>query len=402
MSVIDLAAGTTIEDPYPVFAELRRQGEVLWHPPYNAWLFTSYRVVSEALKDARLSSRRLETLLRSQAPDMSALELKTQLSTTGESLFFSDPPVHTRRRQPLLEALSRKVTRELGEVASAEAQTLVAQLKEMRQWDAVSDFANPLVARVSQRLLGIDEAQNVRVQGFFEADTRFFEGSRKTVQQIEQWTASKRELIEFMTELLSSPVEPPPGLVRWLWTEVRGGALPVADARAIMLDAMLAGRQPFIALLAKGLFHLLSRPSLLLELRGASGPLMQNTVEELLRYDAPNQLTSRQATEACHYAGHRIEVGQLVYLLLGSANRDEAAFERAGELDVHRRFVKPHLSFGYGAHSCLGSFIVRRCAAIIFGHAVEMFGTFAARAPEWGRGSLRAHGPTRVLIEARS
>ena len=91
--------------------------------------------------------------------------------------------------------------------------------------------------------------------------------------------------------------------------------------------------------------------------------LAETAIEEFLRYDSPAQLLGRAATESFTFLGQRIENGQAIVALLGSANRDPAKFEEPDVLDVGRR-PNAHVSFGRGHHFCPGALLSRQEARI--------------------------------------
>ena len=94
------------------------------------------------------------------------------------------------------------------------------------------------------------------------------------------------------------------------------------------------------------------------ELRG-NDSLVASAVEEMLRFDSPLEMaTERYATEEVEFSGTAIPAGARVYVVIASANRDEQQFERADNFDITRPNNR-HLSFGMGAHYCLGAPLAR-------------------------------------------
>jgi unspecific monooxygenase len=81
-------------------------------------------------------------------------------------------------------------------------------------------------------------------------------------------------------------------------------------------------------------------------------------VEEMLRFDSALQLFERTATEPVEVGGVRVEEGEKIAVLLGSANRDPAVFDRPGEFLVDRH-PNNHVAFGVGVHFCLGAPLAR-------------------------------------------
>jgi len=92
--------------------------------------------------------------------------------------------------------------------------------------------------------------------------------------------------------------------------------------------------------------------------------LLPNAVEEALRWETPVQTCTRHATRTIALGAAEIEAGETVQCMLGAANRDAEHFERPEVFDIHRRNASDHLSFGFGAHFCLGAALARREAEI--------------------------------------
>ena len=125
---------------------------------------------------------------------------------------------------------------------------------------------------------------------------------------------------------------------------------------------LVAGHETTMALLANGLLALLRNPAQLVALR-ANPSLAKVAIEEFLRYESPIQHETRVAAETLEYQGVRIEEGQRVVMIIGSANRDPAVFDNPDTLDILRQPNK-HLAFGYGIHYCLGAPLARLEAQI--------------------------------------
>ncbi len=121
---------------------------------------------------------------------------------------------------------------------------------------------------------------------------------------------------------------------------------------------IVGGFETTIHLIAFTLYNLLQRPEVLAQVK-AEPELMRNTVEEVLRYDNFLKLAVvRYALEDVELGGTTIKKGQMVMILLGSALRDETAFDKAQVFDV-RRNTNASIAFGHGAHYCLGANLAR-------------------------------------------
>jgi pimeloyl-[acyl-carrier protein] synthase len=127
---------------------------------------------------------------------------------------------------------------------------------------------------------------------------------------------------------------------------------------------LLAGHETTTNLIGNGLHALLRHPEQLERLR-AQPERLDGAIEEMLRYDSPVQATVRVATEDVELAGQVLPKGALAICVIGAANRDPDVFADPDRLDIGRAVV-PHLSFGFGAHFCLGASLARLEARAAF------------------------------------
>ncbi|ORA42142.1 cytochrome, partial [Mycolicibacterium celeriflavum] len=126
-------------------------------------------------------------------------------------------------------------------------------------------------------------------------------------------------------------------------------------------------------------------------------------VEELLRYEAPNQYNVRRSMREVHLHGVTIPKGKPVFLLGGSANRDQEAFTDADTFDIDRdRSEAQNLGFGYGVHSCLGAALARMESAIALDRLLDFMPRYEVVWDECKRVAMTnvagwSHVPVRVL-----
>jgi cytochrome P450 PksS len=140
--------------------------------------------------------------------------------------------------------------------------------------------------------------------------------------------------------------------------EEAGDKLNEDELLAMIFLLLVAGHETTVNLIANGMLALLRHPEQMEELR-RDPSLISLAVEELLRFDGPLETaTERYAVEDVLVAGSTIPRGGLVYVVLASANRDEATFEHPNMLDINRRNNR-HLGFGHGMHYCLGAPLAR-------------------------------------------
>jgi cytochrome P450 len=103
------------------------------------------------------------------------------------------------------------------------------------------------------------------------------------------------------------------------------------------------------------------------ELLRADPSIAKTAAEELLRYDTPAPIiTPQQATTDLNLGGRRIRAGELVFPVLGAANRDPGRYPDPDRLDLHRPDAAGHLTFGAGAHYCIGAALARIEGQVLF------------------------------------
>ena len=147
--------------------------------------------------------------------------------------------------------------------------------------------------------------------------------------------------------------------------EADGQKLSEDELVAMVFLLLVAGHETTVNLIASGAFALIEHPDQLQRLRAEPG-LMKSAVEELLRFTSPVETgTERYAREDVTIAGVTIPRGGFVLAAIASANRDEEHFTNPDALDIAREPNK-HLSFGLGAHYCLGAPLARLEAQIAF------------------------------------
>ncbi len=143
------------------------------------------------------------------------------------------------------------------------------------------------------------------------------------------------------------------------------------------------GHETTTHMIGNGLLALLQYPDQLRKLQ-AQTSLLAPTIEEMLRYDNPVQITYRSALEAANIKGKQIRKGDLVNTILGSANRDPERFSNPDRFDIIRNEGR-HLGFGVGIHFCIGAPLVRLEAEIVFETILRRFSkiSLATESLEW-------------------
>jgi hypothetical protein len=181
--------------------------------------------------------------------------------------------------------------------------------------------------------------------------------------------------------------------------EEHGERLDDSDVLATCVLLLNAGHETTVNLIGNAVLALLRHPAQYDRLR-ADPAAAAATVEEVLRYDAPVQMTTRVARADGRIGDTAVETGDTVLILLGAANRDPGVYPAPDRFDIDRSPAASHLSFSAGPHFCLGAGLARLEVSIALG----LFSSLVIRPRLRADGieykpNLNLRGPARLPID---
>ncbi|TMR88241.1 cytochrome P450 [Nonomuraea basaltis] len=391
-----------LADPYPVYARLRESGahqRVDLRSGLYGWLVTRYDDARAALADPRLSKDpRHAPADWQEAGRGRPLEDRSGL---GTHLLTTDPPEHTRLRRlvsgyftpgrlaALRPRIERRVDALIDELPDDSPGVCGAEL--------IGDFAAPLQLGTICDVLGVPAADRTDFQRWTTAVV-----SSEAESGAGARPEALRRLAAYAGELVAAKRREPGDDVISAITAAAddGERLTETELLSMIFLLLVAGYETTVGLIGLGVCTLLRHPDQLDLLRERPG-LVDQAVEELLRYDSPVELaTWRFAREPMELGGVRVPEGQPVLVALGAANRDPGRFPEPDRFDIAREDTA-HLSFGLGPHYCLGAMLARLTGRAALSAIVRRLpGLTLAVPPErlrW-RSSLTVRGPQRVPV----
>jgi len=365
-AVLKLSDIADQQDPYGFYSRLREQGRlhrVELPDGRKAWLVTGYDdIVSLLLDHENFSNRTMVS--QSSQPQLSAWAAEL-MTLFGLIMSSSDPPDHTRLRSLVEKAFSRPLISELRPYIQQLSDELLDVVEERarrtgeRTIDLVADYAFPLPAGVIMRLLGVPAADREKIRLWSEQLIRF----DRTPQSAEELAPKVSGFIDYVKSLLHEKrAHPATDLLSVLTRSSEEGRLTDLELVSLTFQLIFGGHTTTSHLIGNGVLALLTHPDELKVLKREPG-LIGSAIEELLRYDAPQQIRARVAAADTEIAGVRIRKGEVVLLALASGNRDPARFHAPDDLDICRQDNR-HLSFGLGIHRCFGLALARLEAEI--------------------------------------
>lgn len=374
---VDLTDPGFVADPYPVLADLRKAGPMVWHESSDRWLATTHDAVSQVLRD-----RAFGRIWTNWEP---VDEMAPFNALHKHQMMENEPPEHTRLRRLVAGAFGRGHVERLRPRIEELVYALLDGLNGTV--DILARYAEPLPVYVIADLLGVPRDDHVQLRAWSQAIVHMYE------QQVDQSTrdeaaSAATEFADYVRGVIAERrAHPGDDLVSDLLAE-RDGTARLSDDELVASVILLlnAGHEASVNVFGNGLHALLTHPDQLARIT-SGGVSVATALEELIRYDAPLQLFERTATDDVDVAGVTVRRGQTVACLMGSANRDETVFADAGSLDVGRD-PNPHVGFGMGRHFCLGAPLARLELEITFRRLIERWPAIelaepAPRRPTW-------------------
>lgn len=340
-----------IQNPYPFYEELRSIHPIYkgsWHK-YPGWYVTGYEEVMTILKDTRFQNR---TPLPQTFKKYEHLK-----STQNGMMLFKNQREHKRLRLPVSSEFTPKMVQSLRPYIQEKTNELLQQLKSQKTMDVVIDFAFPLASAVIAKILGVPEKDKDQFRKWsltliptidFTRSRREINEGNETVNELQQYFKS------IVEKRKKSPQE---DLISGLIKAQQEEKLTEEEVISACILLIIAGHETTVNLISNSILLLLQNTDQMMALE--EDPLLiENAVEEFLRFESPTQMIARIASEDIEIGETTIPKGDQVYLLLGAANRDPQQFPNAHLLDITRN-TNPHLTFGYGSHFCLGATLAR-------------------------------------------
>lgn len=356
-------------NPYPIYQQMRDSGKVLRFDERVPFIVGHWDVCEGLMKDPRFGRGKMDDMTpeeREAYMNLWTENIRPLVEIQADWMLFRDPPNHTRLRGLVNKAFTPRIINNLDHHIRDVADNLLDSIQAQGTMDIMADYAMPLPVVVIATMLGIPpEDRHIFVQ--WSQDMFVINDLvNLTMANFERAGKAAIMMSDYFEHLIAKKRATPADdlLSNLIAVEEVGDKLSHNELIATSILLLTAGYETTLNLLGNGMLALLQHPEQLALLK-AQPNLMRSAVEELLRYDGPVHITSRTAREDVTLHGTEIKRGQIVALILASANRDPARFNNPDTLDITRDEGSP-LSFGHGIHYCLGAPLARMETAIAF------------------------------------
>jgi cytochrome P450 len=361
-----------IADPYPVYAELRALGPVVWLSRHRVFALTRYDECKTALLDDG-------TLVSGKGVGLSPITNRMSRGTT----LNSDGEDHATRRKLVAHRLMPRALRSMSEAVEAAAVRVAEDAVTRREVDGV-EIARSLPLQVVPDLVGWPKDERQHLLRWAGATFDVLGPLNSTAARS---ALGSVEMLRFARRIARTGNVLTGSMGEEVIAAARAGTISGRDASALMLDYLAPSLDTTISAIASALRLFALHPDQWDEVR-SNRDLIANAFNEVVRFETPVRAFSRFAARDTTIAGTHIRRGARVVVLYASANRDEHAWVNPDTFDIHRDAAR-HLGFGHGTHGCAGQGLARLEGQALLNALADRVGRIELTGePSWARNNI--------------
>jgi cytochrome P450 len=344
-------------DPYGLYTALRRTAPVYFSERHGFWAVSRYEDILNAMRDWETFST------------ASGVDIDGTGAVYGSGDFLEeDPPRHDVLRAVVRGPFVPKRLREqMTQFVRSEVRRLLRGVRQDGRHDLAAELAWPLPIAVGARLLGIPPSDQPLLLGLQRQLAERTPGVRELPSEARAAAASLRSY--FYELIRSRRVRPRDDLVTAIATAEPDGRPIGDDAVGLLFLLFVASMETTASSISNALVLFAAHPGQRRSIADHPDGI-DRAVEEVLRYEAPVQVTKRVTTREVRIRDESLPQGAEVFLVLASANRDERRWDHPDRFDALRE-PRRHLAFGDGIHHCLGAPLARLELRILLEELLE-------------------------------
>ena len=346
------------EDPYPYYRRLRDEAPLYRNDELKFWALSRHGDVLQGFRNSTTLSNRYGVSLDPISRSLDAHKVMSFLAL--------DDPAHLRLRTLVSKGFTPRRIRELEarvtEIAVLHLDVALQAGSSGAPFDFVDEFAGKLPMDVISELMGVPGPDRARIRALADGVMHRDEGVADV--PVSAMQASADLMVYYADMVAQRRKQPSDDLTSALLeAEIDGDRLTDEEIMAFLFLMVVAGNETTTKLLANAAYWGARNPDQLAPVFDdhAQIPLW---VEETLRYDTSSQILARTVSGELSLYDTTMRDGDVLLLLPGSANRDDRVFEQPDEYRIGREIGSKLVSFGSGAHFCLGAHLARMEARV--------------------------------------
>ena len=365
------------EDPYPYYKRLRDEAPLYRNDELNFWALTRHADVHKGFRNSTELSNRLGVSLDPIS--------RTPEAYRTMSFLAMDDPAHLRLRTLVSKGFTPRRIRELEVRVLELTREHLDSALQSESFDYITEFAGKLPMDVISELVGVPLEDRQNLRALADAVMHREDGVADVPQSA---LVAAMDLLVYYADMVKQRRRQPTDDLTsaLLEAEIDGDRLGDDEIMAFLFLMVVAGNETTTKLLGNAIYWAGMNPDQL------AGVLADRTriplwVEETLRYDTSSQILARLVAADIEFYGTTLREGETLLLVPGSAHRDERVFDHPDDFRIDREIGSKLLSFGSGAHFCLGAHLARMEARVALNELLESISGFEVDAA----GAVRVH-----------
>jgi cytochrome P450 len=341
------------DDPYDTYRWMRDEAPVYYSERWDFYALTRNEDVVAAHRD-------WESFSSAYGVTLDALSMRHRFDEL-KMLILMDPPEHERLRKLVRQVFTKAAISNLEPLVTDIVTSHVQALAGEDHFDLVADFAALFPVEIISSMLGVPAGERQQIRLWTDG---FLHREENNPFATESGVAASMAMNEYFLDLAREKRRKPDDLiisrlVTTTYEDESGVTHRLTDEDIATFSVLLAsaGSETVTKLMGNGVMAFHNNPDQW-ELVLADADLIPGAIEEMLRLNPPSQYQGRFTTRDVVLDGGTIPAGSPTLLVTGAATRDPRAYDRPDVFDIQRGGATT-LAFGYGAHSCLGSWLAR-------------------------------------------
>jgi cytochrome P450 len=382
------------DDPYPSLKHLRENHPVD-HTPLGTWRVSRFDDIDELLRNGPVSQTNAENINPMFDPG------DRSLGSFVDFMLNKDGDEHNKLRRLVFKAFTRRAVDTMRAQVEETVDQAISRGLEQGGLDVIKDLALPVPGAMICKVLGIPDEDRLQFTKWTAARTNAFFAAMLPPETCQAAREAGEGLAAYFDDLIAERRKNLGDdlLSELIRVEEDGEKLTVAEMIPQVVGLLVAGFETTIGLIGNGTRTLIEHPDEMAKLRDDPS-LIENAVEECLRYENPILMIWRVLTEPYTIGDVTIPADEVIWPMLAAGNRDPRANPDPDRFDINRQNIAYH-SFGGGAHYCLGHQLAKMEAQIAIGELVR-------RAPalsidydrvSWSDSFFRVYGSLPVVFE---
>jgi cytochrome P450 len=348
------------EDPYPYYKRLRDEAPLYRNDELNFWALTRHADVHNGFRNSTALSNKLGVSLDPIS--------RTPEAYRTMSFLAMDDPAHLRLRTLVSKGFTPRRIRELESRVLELTRMHLDTALENESFDYITEFAGKLPMDVISELVGVPVEDRQHLRALADAVMHREDGVTDVPKSA---LVAAMELLVYYADMVKQRRKKPHDDLTsaLLEAEIDGDRLADDEIMAFLFLMVVAGNETTTKLLGNAVYWGGVNPGQLAAVY-ADHSRIPLWIEETLRYDTSSQILARLVDSDIEFYGTTLRAGDTLLLAPGSAHRDERVFDDPDDFRIGRDIGSKLLSFGSGAHFCLGAHLARMEARVAL---TEMF-----------------------------